>query len=107
MLIAKQTIQENLAIIDEVTSEMREYVLTALIHKCSFVLTEYLGYIIKYNDIKPGGLKSHAIELFPTLSTPRKIKSFLGLTGYFRKFVKNYVIIALTLTGILKRELSP
>jgi hypothetical protein len=48
--------------------------------------------------------KVQAIIDWPTPRSPRAVRGFLGLAGYYRKFVHNYCTIAAPLTGLLKKE---
>lgn len=61
-------------------------------NKCYFLRPEiaYLGDIIGRDDVKPNPGKISAIEEFPRSRTPRPIRQFLRLSGYYRKFIENY-----------------
>lgn len=50
----------------------------------------FLGHIITPEAIKPNEEKIQAIQKFPLPKTQKEIKSFLGLLGYFSKFIKNF-----------------
>ena len=57
----------------------------------------------------PEGIKSNpdkiaAIMKYPIPKTQKEIKSYLGITGYYRKFIQNYVKIAKPLTKALKKN---
>ena len=58
--------------------------------KCSFLKrkVQFLGHVIERGTIKPSEDKIIAVKNFPEPKSLQKIQSFLGLTGYFRKFVK-------------------
>lgn len=64
--------------------------------KCSLLKTkvEYLGHVIENGSVRPSERKTEAVKCFPTPTNIRQIQSFLGLTGYFRKFIPGYSIIA-------------
>jgi len=72
--------------------------------KCRFLQTriEFLGHIIEDGRIYPSTRKIEAIHKFPEPSNIKQVQSFLGLSGYFRKFVPKYSIIARPLTNLLK-----
>ena len=50
----------------------------------------YLGHIISDKGVKPGPKKIEAVQNFPRLKTPRNMKQFLGLAGYYRRFIKDF-----------------
>lgn len=64
--------------------------------KCSFCSTtvEYLGHLITDGLLKADPAKLEAMTAWPILRTVKQLRGFLGLTGYYRRFVANYVVIA-------------
>ena len=74
--------------------------------KCEFLRTEvkYLGHIISNKGVKPNPDKIETIQNFPIPRTPTEIKSFLGLTGYYRRFIRNFAKIAKPMTAQLKKD---
>lgn len=52
--------------------------------------TEFLGHIITTEGIKTNPNKIQAIHDFKIPSTPKQIKSFIGLCGFYRKFVREF-----------------
>lgn len=65
---------------------------------------EFLGYIVGYNVIKTDPKKIQTISEFPKPTTLRQLRSFLGMTGYYRKFISGYASIARPLTKYLAGE---
>ena len=63
---------------------------------------EFLGHVVNNGKIRPSEHKTNAVRKFPEPTTIRQIQSFLGLTGYFRKFVPHYSVRARPLTELLK-----
>ena len=72
--------------------------------KCHFLQpeVEFLGHVVSNGKIRPSEHKTNAVRKFPEPKTIRQIQSFLGLTGYFRKFVPHYSVIARPVTEFLK-----
>jgi len=64
--------------------------------------TEFLGPIVGPNGAMPNPEKVKTINKFPIPKTQKEIKSFLGLCGYYRKFIPNFVDISKPLTECLK-----
>lgn len=55
---------------------------------------KYLGHIVTQDGIKPDPTLTRAVNDFPQPKTIKDVQSFLGLTGYYRRFIKNYSKIA-------------
>lgn len=72
--------------------------------KSSFLQTriEFLVHIIENSTTRPTERKTNAVTKFPQPRNVKDVQSFLGLTGYFRKFVYNYSRIARPLSDLLK-----
>lgn len=66
--------------------------------------TEFLGHIVTQNGVKPNPAKVECVINFPIPKTPKQIKQFLGLTGYYRKFIKDYSNLAKPMTRFLKKD---
>jgi len=65
--------------------------------------TEFLGHIVTTTGIKLTPKKISAIINFPIPKTPKEIKSFLGLCGFYRKFIPNFANIVKPMTIKLKK----
>ncbi|KAF5763515.1 putative nucleotidyltransferase, Ribonuclease H [Helianthus annuus] len=74
--------------------------------KCSFGLTKisYLGHFISNKGIEVDPSKIDTIQLWPRPTSVKQVRGFLGLTGYYRRFIRNYAAIAGPLTDLLKKE---
>lgn len=74
--------------------------------KCCFFQNSvnYLGFEINKDGVKPGENKIKAVEAFPLPKSVHNVRQFLGLTGFFRKFVKNYAHITKPLSNLLKKD---
>jgi hypothetical protein len=65
---------------------------------------EYLGHIVCHEGVKAEANKIKAIKEWRILTTLRHLRGFMGLTSYYRKFVKNYGRIPTPLTTLLKKD---
>lgn len=74
--------------------------------KCTFACTtvEYLGHLITEGQLKVDPAKIEAMLVWPRPTSVRQLRGFLGLTGYYRRFVKHYASIAAPLTELLKKD---
>lgn len=74
--------------------------------KCEFLRKEvaYLGHLISENGVKPNPSKVAVIKEFPKPRNPKDIKSFLGLVGYYRRFIENFSKLSKPLTSLLKKN---
>lgn len=72
--------------------------------KCSFLRSrvEFLGHIVEGGRVYPSERKIEAVQKFPEPGNVKQVQSFLGLSGYFRKFVLRYSIIARPLSNLLR-----
>lgn len=73
--------------------------------KCEFLNTEviYLGHIISNDGVRPDPKKTEAVDKFPVPKNVTNIRQFLGLAGYYRRFIENFSGKAKPLTNLLKK----
>lgn len=64
----------------------------------------YLGHVISSDGVRPDPNKVKAVTNFPTPRNPKNIKQFLGLVGYYRRFIPQFSKIAKPLTDLLKKD---
>ena len=76
--------------------------------KCHFFTKEiqYLGHILSIKGIHPLPLKTQAIQNMHPPKTPKQVHAFLGLVGYYRKFIKNFAKIAKPLTLLICKQVK-
>lgn len=90
-----------------VFDKFREFNLKMQPDKCEFLRREvsYLGHMITDKGVSPNPEKIKAISEFPVPQNAKDIKSFLGLTGYYRRFIDNFSKITKPLTCLLKKDI--
>ena len=76
--------------------------------KCSFFSKEiqYFDHILSATGIRPLPSKTHAIQHMNPPTTPKQVRTFLGLVGYYRKFIKGFVKIAKLLTLLTRQQVK-
>lgn len=106
VLLFGKTIEETLNIFREALTIFRNEGLTLNLKKCTFLKTSvtYLGFEIERGTVKPGREKIEAVKNFPRPKSIHNIRQFMGLTGYFRHFVKGYAIISKPLINLIKKN---
>ena len=96
VVIYSPTFEQHLVDLEKVFQALREANLTLKATKCCFCRKEmrYLGHVITQDGIKPDPTLIKAVSDFPRPQTIKDVQSFLGLSGYYRRFIKNYAKIA-------------
>ena len=76
--------------------------------KCSFFSKEiqYLGHILSATGIWPLPSKTHAIQNMNPPTTPKQVRAFLVLVGYYRKFIRGFTKIARPLTLLTRQQVK-
>lgn len=106
ILIYSKSWAEHLQHVSAVFQLLRHNQLALKRSKCAFGITSvaYLGHIISGQGVAMDPDKLVAVADWPLPKSVRALRGFLGLTGYYRKFIKNYGVIAAPLTKLLKKE---
>ena len=108
VLIYSKDIENHLVHLRMVFQRMREADLRLKMEKCNFLKAnlQYLGHIISGKGIEPVPEKLESIKKMPAPTTPKEIKQFLGLVGYYRKFIPRFADIARPLTTLTKKDIE-
>ena len=67
---------------------------------------QYLGLILSATGIRPLPAKTQAIQHMHPPTTPKQVRAFLGLVGYYRKFIKGFAKIAQPLTLLTRQQVK-
>jgi hypothetical protein len=75
--------------------------------KCSFAQQqlEYLGHVIGVQGVATDPSKIQAVKDWPTPTSVKQLRSFLGLAGYYRRFIRQYGVISRPLSDLLKKNI--
>ena len=100
IVIYAQDLKEHDRKLRALLLRLRDAGLTLQPEKCHFLRREitYLGHIITREGVKPDPRKIEAVKNFPIPRTKKNIKQFLGLIGYYRRFIPEFAKISKPLT---------
>ena len=103
-----KTPQEHLLHIRMVFEKLKSANLSMKKSKCSFFSKEfqYLGHILSATGIRPLPAKTYAIQHMQPPTTPKQVRAFLGLVGYYRKFIKGFMKITKPLTLFTRQQVK-
>ena len=96
ILLFSKTIEKHANRLRTVLGRLREAKFTLNLAKCHFAQdrVEYLGFLVTSEAVMPSEEKLTAIHTFPRPRTVRDMRSFLGLSGYYRQFIPRYAELA-------------
>ena len=103
VIIFSKTFEEHLERLDAVFSRLKEHNLKLKGTKCEFLKSHvtYLGHVVSENGIETDPEKTEAIRTWSIPKTVKDVRAFLGFTGYYRRFIKDYARIARPLNDLL------
>ncbi|WVY92216.1 hypothetical protein V8G54_037730 [Vigna mungo] len=92
--------------LEAVLKLLQQHKLFVKLSKCLFGLNQidYLGHILCGEGVAMDKLKIQAVIDWPIPTTLKQLRGFLGLTSYYRRFIKGYASIAASLTNLLKKD---
>ena len=106
ILIYSRSLNDHLEHLEIVFQVLKEGEFTLKFSKCSFAQKqiEYLGHVVSVEGVQPLSDKVQAIQQWPQPCTARALCGFLGLAGFYRRFIRSYATLAAPLTSLLTKE---
>ena len=106
ILVYSRTLEEHKKHVRKTLEILRNNKLYAKVTKCSFFQQEvdYLGHVVGINGVKPDPAKIKAIKEWKQPKNVKEIRSFLGLAGYYRRFIQDFARIATPLTNLTRKK---
>ena len=106
ILIYSNTLEEHQKHVRIVLDTLREHKLYVKLSKCEIFReqVEFLGYNINRNGLSMMEEKVKAIQQWPTPKSVKQVRSFLGLAGFYRQFIKMFSATTSPLTALLQKE---
>lgn len=107
ILIPSTTSDDMFKRLKQVLEVLKEAKLTLKLSKCYFAYSEvvYLGYTLSADGVRPGEQKVQAIQQYPRPRNKHEVRRFLGLCGFFRRFIPHYSDIARPISELLKEKI--
>lgn len=105
ILVYSKTYEEHVSHVHQVLSILRDNQWQVKSSKCAFARQEiaYLGHVISGKGVATDPGKIATIRDRPAPVNVKELRGFLGLAGYYRKFIRNYRIISKPLTNLLRK----
>ncbi|KAK2879333.1 hypothetical protein Q8A73_005096 [Channa argus] len=102
LIVFSKTLEEHEVRLTNVLDRLRDNGLKLSPEKCRFAQTSvrYLGHIVSRNGVETDPQKIEALKTWPRPQTLKELKSFLGFSGYYRRFVQDYSKIVKPLTKL-------
>nr|AAQ56540.1 putative gag-pol polyprotein [Oryza sativa Japonica Group] len=106
ILVYSQSEEDHQQHLRLVLRKLREHQLYAKLSKCEFWLSEvkFLGHVISAKGVAVDPETVTAVTDWKQPKTVTQVRSFLGLAGYYRRFIENFSKIARPMTQLLKKE---
>ena len=105
IIVYSEDIQSHYQLLDKIFQKLINANIKLRKEKCKFVQTqvEYLGFIISHGQQRPAPKKLKAVKEYPEPASTKEVQRFLGLAGWYRRFIPKFSRIAEPLTRLLRK----
>jgi hypothetical protein len=106
IIVYSSSFEDHLHHLELALQQIEQSGLTLKIDKCHFCKThlKYLGHIVSKEGIRPDPAKLNAVREYPVPTKLKAVRTFLGLSSYYRRFIKNYARIAEPLIALTRHS---
>lgn len=106
LLLVSEDFASHIILLQVVAYHIRKAGLTINIAKSNFFLKQvnYLGYIVGRGTLQIDPMKVSAVVDYPSPKTVSQLRRFLGMTGWYRRFISDFADVAQPLTELLKKK---
>ena len=106
VIIFSESWEHHLQYLRQVLQSFRDAGLTVKAKKCQLGMAQctYLGHVVGSGAVCSDPAKIEAVKSFPVPRTKKQVRVFLGLTGYYRRFIPNYSSVAVPLSDLTKKN---
>lgn len=108
IVICTENFEEHLLMIKEVSKRLRLANLTINVDKSKFCVKrlKYLGYVLEPAGLRIDPDKIEAIIKYPAPKTVKEVRRFMGMAGWYHRFIKDYAKLATPLTDLTKKTVG-
>ena len=108
VIVYSKNFQEHLEHLQEIFTKLMKYSLHLKISKCSLFQHEikFLGHVVNNQGIQVDPDKVKAIKDFPAPENVTAVQRFLGMAGYYRRFIRHFSLIASPLTALTRKDVK-
>ncbi len=106
VVIYSKSFQDHMRHLDDVFRRLEMAGLKLKMSKCKFLQrkVEFLGHIVSKDGIEPCPSKTDVIRHLAPPTTVKEVRSFLGMVGYYRRFIRGFANLAKPLTNLTKKD---
>nr|AAA50456.1 gag, pol and env protein precursor [Caenorhabditis elegans] len=108
LLIASKDMEQHLQDVKEALTRIRKSGMKLRASKCHIAKkeVEYLGHKVTLDGVETQEVKTDKMKQFSRPTNVKELQSFLGLVGYYRKFILNFAQIASSLTSLISAKVA-
>ena len=106
ILVYSKEVEEHVTHVCQTLSLLWQHRLYAKVSKCAFFQShvEYLGHVVSANGLSPDPAKVQVVRDWKVPESVTELRSFLGLTGYYHRFIPQFARIAAPLTNLTRKN---